>query len=174
MIVVESSLKNIFATLPSQLSNGQEFKPVYDFGNQKELLRFIKSQNKVGVSKYPLIWLETPVSLTGKADRKETRLTLVLATLSKQELSNDQRLETTFKNTLFPLLENVMKALQRSGKTRIKDLENVKTTNFFNYGVKDLGQKNEGQVSSDIWDAIKFECTIEITAHCGCDTKINY
>lgn len=174
MIVVESSLKNIFATLPAEVENGKEFKPVYDFGNQKELLCFINSQNKLGATKYPLIWLETPVSMTGKPNQKEVNLTLVLATLSKYELSNTQRLETTFKNTLFPLLENVLKALKRSGKTRIKDEGNIKTTNYFNYGVKDLRQKNESQVSNDIWDAIKLECKIEITANCGCDIKINY
>lgn len=172
-MTIEELLKNIFATLPIITINGKDSKPNFDFGSHEDLLKYIDHKNKQGVAKYPLVWLETPVSFKGDT-QGEIALKLVLATVSNSELSNTERLQVTFKTTLDPLLVNVKKALQRSGATRITDKKNNVRTNHFNYGVKELGSKKEKQATVDIWDAIKFECKVIVNEMCDCDFNINY
>ena len=79
-----------------------------------------------------------------------------MATLSNATMSNRERLVTTFEPTLYPLLNNVKKALGHSGFTRLLEAEKDVLTNFFKYG---FNGQNE---VTDIWDAVKFECTLEM------------
>ena len=163
MIIVERRLQELFDTLPPIIDdNGKEFKPTFNFGTHEDLLRFLNHKKKQSVAFYPVIWLETPFTMTGFEHRKSFDLKLVFAQLSNYELSNKQRLQITFEKTLEPLYQNVLKALKESGFTRIIDNENNKSTNYYNYSVVEKGK--DKQFASDIWDAIKFECELQIDA----------
>ncbi|BFP39497.1 hypothetical protein FGF1_03420 [Flavobacteriaceae bacterium GF1] len=155
-MIVEERLIPIFDTLPAQTIGGSDYIPHFDFGSHRDLLLYLNHKSKKGGKRYPLTWLQTPFKVTGDK-RLEVRLKLVLATLSNGEMSNRERLEVTFKPTLYPLLINVKKALNRSGFTRILDADRNVQTNFFKYG---FNGQNE---VTDIWDAIKFECLLEMT-----------
>lgn len=160
-IVVEDRLKELFATLPPIIGDsGAEFKPVYDYGTQEDLLRLIRDLNKQqGVTKYPMIWLETPIKQTGDEIPIYVDLKLILATQSNATLSNRERLEETFKKTLFPLLDNVKKSLRLSGFSRIMNPDNNVETKYYNF--TEIEQKI-GK-ATDIWDVIKFECEVRFT-----------
>ena len=170
MILVEERLKELFATLPIITVDNSDYKPQFDFGTHEDLLRYLNHKAKEGGKVYPLIWLETPIVKKGKENRINIDLKLVLATLTTAELSNTERLEITFKPNLVPLYNNILKALRKSGFTRIIDADKNKRTDFYNYGVKD--KKEQRNIATDIWDAIKFECELELT---NCKQKnINY
>ncbi len=166
MIVVEERLKELFATLPTISVNGTDYKPIYDFGSHKHLLRFLASKRKEGGNIYPLIWLQTPIKQSGDDSPVLVDLKLILATLTTANLSNTERLEITFKPTLFPLLENVKKSLRVSGFSRIMNPDKNSETKHYDYE-----DKGENKVT-DIWDAIKFECEVRFT---DCEQKVfNY
>lgn len=184
MILVEQRLKELFETLPVQTIDGSDYKPAFDFGTHEDLLKYLKYKRKEGGKIYPLIWLETPIVKNGKEERLKIELKLVIATLTNSEISNTERLQLTFKTTLVPLYDNIQKALMQSGFTRILNADKNKRADFFNYGVKDTNKKTnvynygisdtnkEKHLATDIWDAIKFECDLEITE---CKQKnINY
>jgi hypothetical protein len=175
MIIIEKRLIELFNTLPPIKVNGISYKPIYDFGTQEDLLKFLKYKRKEGTSIYPLIWVETPIFRKGDEKRKEVSLKLVLATLTNSEISNTERLLITFDSTLLPLKENVLQAINQSGFTRnLKEKENNeafyfnygvkntnKKTNIYNYGISDTNR--EISVVTDIWDAISLELTVEFT-----------
>lgn len=162
MIIIEERLKELFATLPAIVGdNGSDYFPRYDFGTTEDLVRYLKDLNKQkeagkSVKKYPLVWLETPIKQKGDESPVFIDLKLILATESNSIASNTTRLEETFKGTLFPLLVNIKKSFRLSGFSRIMQPENNIETKFYNYKGKDIG-------TTDIWDAIKFECSLRIT-----------
>ena len=172
MIIVEESLKELFATLPIITVDNLEYMPQFNFGTHEDLLCFLSHKAKEEGKIYPLIWLETPVEKKGKENKINIDLTLVLATLTSSEISNVERLEVTFKPTLIPLYNNVLKALRQSGFTKIVNAENNKRTDFYNYGVNEKNENEKKNITTDIWDAIKFECELQIRK--DCKKNINY
>jgi len=163
MIIVEERLKELFDTLPPVESGGSDYQVRFGFGSESDLGQFLKSLNeRQGETKYPLIWLITPVQVEGKEDRVTFPLNLIVATDSNNSDTNLVRLEKTVKKVLTPVYENMLKALHRSGFTRILNEDQNKRGLYFNYSER----------ISDIWDALKFECLLEMTS---CKMKsINY
>lgn len=155
MILAEDRLKELFNTLPELQGSEEMFKPSYGFGSRSECIRFLDS--KKGLKHYPLVWLETPFETEGPDHRIDFRMRLILAELSNSEMSNEERLEITFKPMLLPLYDNVIKALDKSGFTKILNRDKMKRTNHFNFGL------NDEAAVTEIWDAIKFECTVQMT-----------
>lgn len=165
MIVAERELIAIFNTLPVITINEVDYKPFYDFGGHEYLLKFLNDKEKEEVEPYPLIWLETPVTLYGK-NRLRGDLKLIIATSTDKNISNRVRLESTFKNILEPTYENVVKALKQSGKTRLLNRDSEQYTTYYDYGF------NKESEVTEVWDAIKFECEVEF--YNGCLKTINY
>jgi len=159
MIIVEKRLKELFDTLPPIVDEDEDFKPLFDFGSEIDLNDFLKDERNKD-TRYPIIWLETPLQKTG--DKRLTMdLKLVLANQNQyKNESNLSRLENNFNNFLNPLYKNVIKALDQSGFTRIIDRDKIERTDYFKH-----------TQSTDIWDAIKFECKLEMT---DCKLKTIY
>lgn len=158
MILVEERLKELFDTLPAIQGASDSFKPTFGFGIQEDCLKVLDAKKKE--KHYPLVWLETPFTKTGKEHKFSFPLKLILAEKSDGVMSNEERFEKTFKPMLVPLYDNVLKALNRSGFTKILNEDRNKSTNYFNYSVSDGGKKaTYGPV---IWDAIKFECELQM------------
>lgn len=158
MILVEEKLGDGFATLPMMTIDGKNYQPAYDFGSHEDLLRFLKSKRLEGVSFYPLIWLETPIEITGKDDRPTVKLKLIMATNSNSNLSNKERLEITYKTILIPLYNNIITLLKSSGFTRLINQDKKKVSKHYNY------TENNEAFGTDIWDVIKLEHDVEFTA----------
>lgn len=156
-VIVEDRFVSLFDTLPEQLdSNGIAFKPLYDYGSHEDLLRWLNSRRKENATRYPLIWLETPVRRIGKADGDVAafRANLILATLAESTASNRERVEISIKPNLMLLYNNVIKAIRMSGFTRFVDREKEALSIFYNYG------SNGENEATDVWDALKFESSI--------------
>jgi hypothetical protein len=169
MIIVEERLKELFKTLPPVVKNKKNYVHDYSFGTQEDLLLFL---SKRAEEIYPLIWLETPITKTGRENNITIKLKLIIAINTSSSISNLQRLEESFKPALNPMYKNIIKALKRSGFTRIIDEDKNKRTDYYNYGLKQVGKKGTENVASDIWDAIKLECELALT---NCEQKkINY
>lgn len=166
MIIVEDVFAQLFGQIPEVEIKGNGYKSKFDFGSHRDLLRWLKTKSENGESKYPLIWLETPVSLSGNT-RKKINVKLILATLSNSELSNRDRLSKIIKPTLVPLYHNVIKTLSQSGTTTLRNRNDERYSIHYNYGVNE-----EETIATDIWDAIKFECEVEL--YNGCIKQINY
>lgn len=155
-IIVEDRLIELFDTLPVIVNEGKNFKPVFDFGTHEDLLRFLKSKQKEGVTPYPLIWLETGFDVVGEDHEKTVSIKLILAVNTDSIMSNRERLEVTIKLILIPLQERIFKALRRSSITDILDDRKNKTSIRFNLSENDISQATE------IWDAIILQSEVTI------------
>jgi hypothetical protein len=157
MIVVENSLKDLFAQLPT--ING--FKPKFNWGSQDTLNLYL-SQLKT-TNKYPLIWLvETPENGNFATQAVEKSLKLIIAKQSVHVTNTNPIIwDTEFKDVLNPLLENVLKALDRSTITEIKDSK-YKIQRISNYS-EDNG-KNAKTI--DNWNVIVLEVDVYFKDNC--------
>ena len=162
MIIVEDILTTLFDGLPDMVIDGDTFKPVFDFGDLKDLNKFLKQEEK----KYPLIWLETGFEESFNEEGVTISPNIVIATYGLNlSYSNKQKLDINFKTVLLPLLENVIKTIERSNVINFNG-EDYKITKYYNYGD---GGRHE---TTDIWDAIKLE--VEITLKEDCIKSVNY
>jgi len=164
MIIVEERLGELFATLPKIVVESSSYNVSYGFGSHKDLLRFMNSERKFkGGVEYPLIWLETPIERDIARDGRSelTGMSLILATLSDAKLSNLERLEVTFKPTLIPLYNSVLKQMKYSGFIQLVNNGEQKVTTFYNYGVNEKETE-----ATDIWDVLKIEMDIIMSGEC--------
>ena len=151
MIVVEEFLNGLFENLP--LIDG--YKTIYKWGNKQHLLRQLELFSKEARTIYPLIYQTSNSSVQGKQEC-ETKLTLVLACQNTNvDLTNEQRWMLSYKNILYPLVENIETIFRRSGSVTWTNSYTI--TEFPNYG------NGEENFTIDKWDAILLETTIKIT-----------
>lgn len=153
MIVSETILREIFAQLPPYIdSNSKSFVIKYEWGDQADLILFLK---QIAGNKYPLVWL---VNGDQSPDRYAHSLTrrcrLIIAKDSKHVANRNPTVwDTEFNNCLNPLLENVYKALERSGVTSIVSIENERRE--ANYTEEDNTK------ATDFWNVIILDITLK-------------
>lgn len=150
-----AKLKEVMDQLPIQTINGKDYKPVFRFGTEDDLNKFLKVKRRGGGRHYPLVWLETPVE-----EGIDTTFTLILATVNKRtDMGNVDRLDWTMTDTLVPLERNVMHALKRSRAFKMTAdqwvTNNYSGTKIFNY-----------TMTPDIWDAIRMEVGVRFLKDC--------
>lgn len=165
MIVFEEKLGEVMDLLPSIIdANGNSFKPFFNWGTQDVLNKYLTLPKNQG--SYPLIWLVDGVD-EGKTNNtsiiRDTRLILAMHS-DKQDYFNPDIYQTDYKVILNPLLENVIKALEKSGVSEIQELK-YKIEKHPNYSVTTQGEKSK---TVDVWNAILFDCKIRLK-----DGKIN-
>ncbi len=163
-IIVEDRLKELFDTLPA--ING--FSPVFKYGDQKELMAFLRSTKGDASKPYPLIWYVYPNSETDNGKDQDVNLTLSLVMAvnnGKTSMLNDERKETTYKTILEPLRNNVRTALKKASILTLTGADDrFITTKFPNYSGDDNNMtENELQ---DVWDAIKQVQEVTINDNC--------
>jgi hypothetical protein len=150
MIVSETILREIFSQLPPYKDGNSKLFPIrYEWGDQPDLILFLK---QISGNKYPLVWLVNGSQTTDRTAHSLTRkCRLIIAKDSKHiENRNPKVWDTEFENCLNPLLENVLKALERSGVTTI--VGKLKAIDFWNVIVLDI--------------TIKFDEKSDGTAQC--------
>ena len=158
IIVVEDRLRAVFDTLPPMIVDLVEYPIVFKYGDEKELMSFLKN-TQGNDTPYPLIWLVYPYE--EKHNRTHVSITdmsFVLAVETNEEMFNEERFETTYKDVLFPLYDNIRKLFNMANIITTNDT--YKVIKFPNYSGEDGG--SEEQKTVDIWDALKitFNCTI--------------
>jgi len=159
-IIIEDRLEEIFSELTPVKGIGTDidFPIIFDFGTQKDLLAFLKLR-KNNYSPYPLIWLETPyIESHGMKEVDVSGMKLVIATRTSKTHTPKQRKETTFKELLVPVFNQVKDAIRLSNTT--SNDQKYTVTKFYNYG------ENNENIVDDIWDALKIEFDITINDRC--------
>lgn len=155
MIVTETILRDIFVQLPPYIDgNSKSFPIKYEWGDQPDLLLYLKD---IAGNKYPLIWLvngdQTPDRYAHTLTRK---CRLIIAKDSKHVTNRNPKVwDTEFVNCLNPVLENVYKALERSGVTTIISIENERRE--ANYTEEDQTK------ATDFWNVIILDITLMFT-----------
>ena len=148
MIVTETILREIF----SQLPNYKEKYPIrYEWGDQADLLLFLKS---ISGNKYPLVWLangDQDVSRYSHSVERKCRL-IIAKDIVNVTNRNPTVWDTEFETALNPLLDNVLKAIERSGVTTI--VGDFTERREANYTEEDLTK------SIDFWNVIILDITI--------------
>jgi hypothetical protein len=156
-MILEERLISVFEQLPEV----DGFKPVYHFGDDVEFNRFIlKSTDSV----YPLIWqLIKRESDDDIRKNIKTDLEFFIAVRNLNvDMFNTERWETSYKNVLVPVYENIKKAFIRSGIVRSDFVYEVFKKP--NYSQIDNNDKNK---TIDIIDAILVRLpNAEITKDC--------
>ena len=163
MIIVEDRLAEMFAYLPTMSNeDGVEFGVTFKYGDQKELLAFIKSK-KNKIRPYPLIWLVYPYTEFHKRNRVVIdSISLVLAVETNSSMLNEQRMRETYDKVLIPLYNNLKKMFLQANIAYVSDEYSV--TKFPNYSdEQSTGEENQ---AVDIWDALKVTFPLEITGNC--------
>ena len=159
MIVFEEKLGEILDLLPSIVdANGASFKPFFNWGTQDILNKYLTLPKTQEI--YPLIWLVTgtdEAKTNNTSIVRDTRLILAMHS-DKQDMFNPDIYNTDFKVILNPLLENVLKALEKSGISEIQGL-GYKVERMPNYSVSTQGEKSK---TVDVWNAILFDCKIRL------------
>lgn len=167
-IIVEDRLKEILDQLPAmQNKDLVSFQPVFKAGDHKELLAFFKQSQ--GKTNYPLIWLDMPY-LEEHINRnivKLDRASFILAVETSPEMVYSERIDTTFKSVLFPLLDNIIDLFRVSNVISYDN--NFEITKFGNYSEQEQGDEAG---FTDIWDAIKLTMNITINDKCLRTIKI--
>lgn len=162
MIMVEGRLAEMFAYLPEMKNaSGAMFKPTFMYGDQKQLLDFLR-QNSKGESKYPLIWLVYPFEEKHTRSAVEfTNLPLVLAVETNSKMLNSERLITTYANVLVPLFNNIKTCFNNANISNSSNEYNV--IKFPNYSEAQIGTENE---ATYIWDAMKITFNGKLNSNC--------
>jgi hypothetical protein len=148
-ILIEERLAEMFVFLPEmENSAGLKFKPKFMYGNELQLLDFLRQHN-TGKSVYPLIWMVYPTEETHKRSQVDfDNLTLILAVETNPIMLNDQRLVETYKKVLFPLLDNIKHCLQTSNVS--SKPQDFTVSKFPNYSTNQLDNK-----ATYVWDALR-------------------
>lgn len=164
MVVVEERNSLVFEQLP--LIDG--FKPVYSWGNEKHLIKKIKSFDKESKSIYPLVY-----QTSNKSDQDSVRnscvtdLVLIIACRNLEtDLPNENRWAMSYEKVLYPMVENIEKCFNRAGIYKWDGLFSIQE--FPNYG---NGEENK---TTDIWDALLFTTRITVNGNKSCINTIKF
>jgi len=160
-IIIENRFDEIFSYLPQmQNASGILFSPTFMYGDQKQLLDFLR-QNSKGESKYPLIWLIYPYNEKHKRSYVEfSGLSLVLAVETNTSMLNSQRMKETYAKVLIPLFDNIKKCFSIANIVNVPDVYDI--VKFPNYS-EDAGEENE---TTYVWDALKVTFDGKINSNC--------
>lgn len=157
MIVVEKRMVELFSLLPLISVR----KPVYHFGDGKELNRFIL-ESKYAV--YPLIYQTSyrETQLPNQGEVQVPQLEMFIAVQTRTDMFNKERWATSYQNILMPTFEHIHQAFIKSGIVNSEWEYDVEK--FPNYGNPEVnGTEN---VSVDIIDALRFRLSCTINNKC--------
>lgn len=158
MIVVETTLREIFTQLPQVTIDAKPYSVRFSWGSQKDCnlhLASIKTTNK-----YPLIWLVQSTEGANFANHTvERNIRLLIAKNNHHSKSTNPPVwDSEFENVLNPLLKNVITALEKSGVTTIVG-STYKVERRANYSETD--EKNTYAI--DNWNVIVFDAKVRFT-----------
>ncbi|HMK57763.1 MAG TPA: hypothetical protein VK462_01780 [Nitrososphaeraceae archaeon] len=168
MITTEDVLRSLFSQLPKiEDKNGIGFDVKFNWGNQSDLNLFLSQLKKT--VKYPLIWLvDGTDNITVIPNKIERRIKLFIAKQSIHKTNTNPIVwDSEFRDTLNPLLNNIITAFTKCDLTFIKD-DSYSIKRDANYSGKDVIS-----TTIDPWNVIIFECDLIIYPD-KCMNKIKF
>lgn len=149
MIVVEERINEILSQMPLV----DDKRPVYAWGDLYHLNKWVERKPDT----YPLIYQTSKKEIQDTAHRRvTTKWEAVIATQNlNKDLFNDERWALSFRNVLNPIAERIKEGFNKCGFVNWDG--KVEIERFGNYG------DNNQHFTVDIWDAISFKATIEIS-----------
>ncbi len=154
MITFEESLGKLVQLLPDIRIGATDYSIKYNWGTQEVLNKYLITNKE---NSYPLIWLivgRDSNDINNKNISRNARIVIATRSMNKEEF-NEFQFQTYYKEILYPVQMNLIKALRMSGISQI--VNEVYNSEYKpNYSFND----SEGGLV-DIWNAI--ELTIEIS-----------
>jgi hypothetical protein len=132
--------------------------PYYFFGHRLSIANILLNKNIGHQLKYPMVALrlDTPEDIV--EGFQHYNLNIVIATQTKKDIRESERLTTYFKPILYPLYESFMRELKKSGlfswEGNQKYPPHTKTDRYF-FGTTGA-EANEKYIFSDALDAIEI------------------
>ena len=164
MIVVEERVYEVLKHLPDI----QNMNPVYAWGDEIHLNKWLAAKNKAGENTYPLIY-QTSKEETQNIlnDTVTTDWRVILAVNNKNvDLFNTERWALAFRNVLNPLADHIVRGFQSADF--LIEAGEVKLERYGNYG-----DGNE-HWTIDAWDALTLECTLTIHGQKICEDRLKF
>lgn len=168
---IEKVLKRLISESVFE-DNGNQFPLSFSWGDQKELLQWIRTKDKniaalraisENASKYPLIWL-APC----KGHRHSKKEFLFSVTLIVSQITDPEWLNETRWNTTMAFLEKVANfvigAINSDRNLSIKRDDGVEKISF--EFAPNYSTDNKGNNTLDIWDAIIIEMDLIMNINC--------
>ena len=164
MITFEESLGKLIQLLPDVTIGGNDYSIKYNWGTQEVLNKYLITNKE---NSYPLIWLivgRDSNDIYNKNIRRNARIVIATRSMNKEEF-NEFQFQTYYKEILYPIQINLIKALRRSGISTI--IDDVYNSEFVpNYSFED----SEGGLV-DIWNAIVLNLEISFVTDYQCRLK---
>lgn len=163
MLTYTPYIYDMFANIVADVQSQLEVSVHYEHGHPLEIIKTMAGMEKTpayAAIKYPLIALFQDFDEERGTDAKveaELSLNLIIAMDSKPSLVASERLSCTFKPILYPIYDQLLKSIFRSGyfyAYSVSDLKHTKTDRMY-WGKKGL-YGNEGNIFSDCIDAIEI------------------
>jgi hypothetical protein len=156
----EEKFEILVDLLPPHINNAESDSPEifnirFDWGSQEKLNEFIcLPENK---SKYPLIWLvegkDKEDKVTGYISR-DSKIIIATQTLGASRF-NREIYKAEYKGILNPIKNNLIKALEASGISKIDNLYNVSRIQDYQWN-----NVNDENATGDVWMVIYLEAKI--------------
>lgn len=169
MISVRNEFYKIAAFLETRVLENNDIhiegEQLYAYdGNKTELEAVIFSKDKedINFNKYPCIILEMPFKVVPNEwnrlnDVSVEGLRILIVASAKQESRNEQRFSEVIEPLLYPILEELMKA--------IGDNNNVQSCKLVEYTAHPYYGTNQ-QIANDIWETLDVRLNMNFKQNC--------
>ncbi len=140
----------------------------FGYGDEKELDNILLTKKVNRKKAYPLCWYLMPNKINVKPSQgyAEGNFTFLIAHNTRLDWFNDQRFKEVFTNVLYPYLEVILKAFDKS--RRIMPDEEYETTNYPNYTKTQTNKDGKKTVHPEYWDALRLDIKLKINNGNNC------
>ena len=147
---------DIFRDIVLEVENKIGYPVNYQFGDWSYMAKILAGMSKTPVAsanKYPLIGLFSPF-VENRTDYKVTSVSLkfIIATVTKKDYTNEERLENSFKSILHPVYNTFIEEIKKSRAIQKNAQNIVKHKYVDNYRYGSYGIYGDGERKFD--DAI--------------------
>ena len=164
MITFEESLGKLVQLLPNVTIGETDYTIKYNWGTQEVLNKYLITNKE---NSYPLIWLivgRDSNDIYNKNISRNARIVIATRSMNKEEF-NEFQFQTYYKEILYPIQINLIKALRRSGISTI--IDDVYNSEFVpNYSFND-----DNGILVDVWNAIVLNLEISFVTDYQCRIK---
>lgn len=164
MITFEESLGKIVQLLPNVTIGVNNYPINYNWGTQELLNKYLILNKE---NSYPLVWLvvgRDSNDINNKNISRNARIVIATRSMNKEEF-NEFQFQTYYKEILYPVQMNLIKALRMSGISKI--VNEVYNSEFIpNYSF----ENSEGTLV-DTWNAIVLNLEISFDTDYQCRIK---
>lgn len=162
MIIFEERIQELIGIMPPH-QEGEKTFPIHFYWakDMKDVNLFLSVKDQP----YPLIILvRSPETIPNRMATEVTRKTRFVLATAERDINklNTERWQSSYKNTLNPLAESFLDALERSSISRLH--EGIQLDRVPNYSEAHQQKDKENQI--DIWDTIVIDCTVSINDNC--------